>query len=409
MTIVYGRYEPDTKEEILQTLLQHAKEVWELDEEEGFGPESRMYKFYEPVAELLAELQLDARSVLDSAQLEYAEGRALDLLVDLIGVPRKPARKAEVDLTFSRQTAATIDHIIPKGTIVQTRALDAVRFETTEKATLTAGTTEVVGVPARAVVGGRDGNVGAGKLTVMVNSPLGIEAVTNPSQATGGVDEETDEQLRIRARTELGGGSIVTARGLLNSLLSVDGVQDVTLFINDGSSADGDGRPSHSVEPVVLGGADADIGQRLVDSKAAGEGLTSGHVGTSVTTSGTLSNGQSLSAEFSRPTAQTIYFDIALSIDETYEGNDEVRDALVNYIGGTLVSGDYVPGELGIGDDVLYSKLVAAIMGIDGVLDITTLNFDVTASPTQSADLAVLDNEVATTIADDTHIVITTS
>jgi uncharacterized phage protein gp47/JayE len=407
MTIVDGRFEPDTKDAILSTLLTHATEVWGVDE---FGSESRMYKFYEPVAELLAELQVDARAILNSAQLEYAEGAALDLLVDLIGVPRKPARKATTTLTFSRATPAAVDYTIPKGTRVQTDSIDAVRFKTTESATLTAGTTDVANVAAEAEVGGRIGNVGLNRLTEMLNPPIGIESVTNTVEATGGVDAENDDQLRQRARNELAAGSSATALGLRNALLQVSGVEDVTLFINTTPSADGDGRPSHSVECVVLGGADGDIGQKLVESKAAGGGLTSGHVGTSVTTSGVLDNGQSLPVEFSRPTQQVAYFDMTLATSDTYEGDDAVREALVNYLGGTLTSGDFTPGQLGIGDDVLYTKMVAAIMSVEGVDDITSLAYDFSASPvTTSGDLAVANSEVASTVADDTHIIITTT
>lgn len=406
MTLVDGRFVPDTEEVILDVLLARAAEIWGVEE---FGSQSRMRKFYEPVATLLAEAQQDAALILDSAQLEYAEGIALDLLTALIGVPRQPAVKATTTLTFSRATPAAVDYIIPAGTKVQTDALSPVRFVTTEKATLAAASTSIAGVPAEAVVGGQAGNVGPDRLTVMPDPPVGVESVTNPSEASGGVDAEPDDDLRERAKRELSTGSRATAQAVRNYLLNVPDVQDVSLFINDQATTDGDGRPAHSTEYVVLGGADADIGQALVEAKAAADGTTGGHAGTLVSSSGVLDNGQSFPVSFSRPTALTIYVDAALSVSDTYEGDTKVRDAIVQYVGGTLTSGDFVPGELGIGDDVLYTRLVAAIMSVEGVENITSLTFDTVDPPVGTTDITVAASEVAVTVADATTIDITTA
>jgi hypothetical protein len=128
-----------------------------------------------------------------------------------------------------------------------------------------------------------------------------------------------------------------------------------------------------------------------------------------VSSSGVLDNGQSFPVSFSRPTALTIYVDAALSVSDTYEGDTKVRDAIVQYVGGTLTSGDFVPGELGIGDDVLYTRLVAAIMSVEGVENITSLTFDTVDPPVGTTDITVAASEVAVTVADATTIDITTA
>jgi predicted phage baseplate assembly protein len=49
--------------------------------------------------------------------------------------------------------------------------------------------------------GGRAGNVNAGTLTTLLDRPLGLKAVVNPSAALGGTDAETLEEARSRAPT----------------------------------------------------------------------------------------------------------------------------------------------------------------------------------------------------------------
>ncbi len=61
--------------------------------------------------------------------------------------------------------------------------------------------------------GGRRGNVGAGKLTVMLTSIPSVEAVRNLEPATGGVDAETVQNAKVRGPLYLRGGQrAVTAR-----------------------------------------------------------------------------------------------------------------------------------------------------------------------------------------------------
>jgi len=146
-----GRLVPDTYDEILSVLMDNAKDVF--GEDLNDDDEAVIRLFYKPVARLLAESQSNLKTVLDSAQLEYAEGKALDLLTALIGVRRKSATKSVGSATFSRQTAASVDYTIPKGTKIQTDSIDPIKFETTETAILQAGTNDV-SVPIQSVTTG---------------------------------------------------------------------------------------------------------------------------------------------------------------------------------------------------------------------------------------------------------------
>ena len=73
----------------------------------------------------------------------------------------------------------------------------AVRFRTTEDGVIPAGELSVT-VAAEAVEPGSGGNVGAGAVHVLTACPVAVQSVTNGAAFTGGLSEETDEELRQR-------------------------------------------------------------------------------------------------------------------------------------------------------------------------------------------------------------------
>lgn len=399
------RFVGATEDEILDILMVNAKVVFGDDLNDSQLAVIRT--FYRPVAALLADIQADIGSVLDSAQLDYAEGIALDLLVALIGVSRKPAYAAKGEVTFSRGTNATTDYTIPRGTTVQTDALDPIRFETTEKAVLQEGTSSTSGVAIEALEPGTESNVGPNTLTVMTDSPTGIESVTNPEQTEGGENEEEDDDLRERAKSELSDGMRGTAMAVRNQLRKLEGVKSVSLFINDSDSEDSDGRPPRHTEYVVEDGEDQEVGQTIFETKAAGDGTIGGILGTKVEVDAEIGNGQTHPVEFSRSTEIQIYVDMELETTNEFEGSKKVRDSIIRYLGGLITSGDEEDGELRAGDDVIYTKVLSAVMSIDGVADAPSLTIGTSANPTGTSNLTVAQTEVATGDATDGSITIT--
>lgn len=406
MTFEDGRFIGATKAEILTVLVENAKKQERFGDDLNDNQLAVIRAFYDPVAGLLADMQEELSAIVDAGQLDYATGLSLDLLVTLIGVRRKPASKSDGTAKFSRDTADTVDHTIPRGTVVQTNANDPVRFRTTEKRILSAGDTSVT-APIQATEAGAGGNVGANTLTVMTSPPTGIEAVTNPSQTTGGENEEADDDLRARAQDELSDGMRGTVIGVINELKKTEGVKSVSPFINDESSVDGDGLDPHHVEYVVEGGTDTDVGQTLLESKAAGDGTEGGNHGTAVTIQADLPTGQTHPVAFSRPTEVLIYIDLDLDTTDTYAGDDEVRDAIVRYLGGIITSGDQDDGELRVGDDVIYTKVLSAVMSVEGVADAPSVTVGKSSSPTGTSNVAISDTEVANGDATNGSITIT--
>lgn len=404
--IVDGRPDPDTKSEILEALIADAKNYWGDDLNDT--QQSILREFYDPIADRLAQAQEDIGLVLDSAQIDHATEAALDLLTALIGVPRKPAEKSTGTVTFSRSTSADVDYTIPKGTIVQTDSTDPIKFETTEAKNLATGTSSV-DAPVAALVGGVEGNLGPNTLIIMPNPPAGVEEATNAADTTGGADEENDDELRERAKGELSEGTRASVPALINALRKVDGVTSVDVVENDTASTDGDGRPSHSVEPIVAGTfLNNEIAQSIYDTKAGGMPIVGGYAGTSTNGTATLPNGDSKTVTFSIATEVQIYVDVNLQHTSEYAGDTAVQDSIVTYIGGILSSGNEVVG-LNVSDDVIYNKVMEAILSVGGVFDVTSLTIDTVDPPAGTSNITIADGSVATADATDGSITLTTT
>ncbi len=409
MTIEDGELVSDTVEDILNAMLEEARA--QFGDDINDGELSVIRAFYIPVAEQLAKAQEDVGLVLSSAQIDNAEGAALDLLTALIGVRREDSRRATGEVIFSRENAATTDFSIPRGTIVQTdNRLDPIRFKTTTSAVLSAGETEV-SVPVEADSGGVVANMGSNALVIMPKPPSGIETVTNPEPTDGGTERETDSELRDRAKKELADGAKATAAALVAGARAVDGVASVNIFINDSNvdETDTGGLPDHSFELVIEGGDPDEIGQMLLETKAAGDTAYAGAFGIPETATGVLINGQEFEVDFSRPSPVHIYVDVSMKVTEEYAGDDDVRDAVVTYIGGLLSTGNMAGGKLGVGDEVLYGKVEFAIRGVRGVYDVSDLKVDVVSPPVGTSNISIEPNEMATSDASDGSIEINTT
>lgn len=401
MEFVEGEAVTENREEILDAMITNAKEYF--DEDLDDSDESVIRAFYTPVANQFAIIQNDIGFVLESTQIDNAEGVSLDLLTALIGVQRNEASTATGQVRFSREEASdSTDYHIPNGTYVQTSGLTPIRFETTEAVTLEQGTT-YVDAPIEAVDAGAVGNVAANTITSMPDPPTGIEDVTNHSATTGGEDAETDDQLRQRAKTELSEGARATQIALITSINNLVGVENVSIFTNsDHNLGDHPG-----FELVVHGGNENDIGQEITETKAAGEKTYGGEFGQLVEVETELPNGQTIDERFSRPQEIDIYVDASLETDNTYQGDDVVINSIVDYIGGINADENNVSGRLSVGDDVLIGEVEYAIREVEGVYDVESLFIDTTQDPNSENNIFIDDFEVAITNALEEQISIT--
>lgn len=126
-----------------------------------------------------------------------ATGEYLDNHATVRGLQRKKEEKAIGEVTFYVAETSLTDIVIEQGTVVSTIGAQVRQFETTQAVTLKAHELSV-NAPVIAIEGGSDYNVLAKEICVMVTPPTGISYVLNEKALSGGVDRESDEQLRVR-------------------------------------------------------------------------------------------------------------------------------------------------------------------------------------------------------------------
>lgn len=178
----------------------HERMLSNLPEDIDISVGSHPYNLTRPVAYELAYIMesvlVDAISLIFPKYCEdYSD--VLDDHAQIRGLVRKPAESASGVVTVT----GTEGTVIEEGEIFETYALDGeedenavVEFEVVETATIPAGGTVDVNVVASEA--GSEGNVAAN--TVLVFDIDGVESITNAEAMTGGLDEESDEDLQER-------------------------------------------------------------------------------------------------------------------------------------------------------------------------------------------------------------------
>ncbi len=138
-----------------------------------------------------------------SGFIDTAQGRALDFVVSILGVERKTSEFATGLVTFFRDPSVKGVIAIPEGLPLATTKGD-VFFETTQPRMLQAGQSRI-DAPIRAAEAfrGEAGIVPAGEITVMIQPLAGISRVTNLDPTIRAAEDETDEELRLRAKAVL--------------------------------------------------------------------------------------------------------------------------------------------------------------------------------------------------------------
>lgn len=176
-------------------------------------PGSVVRTLLESVALETAGLYAQMDAVYKAGFIDTAAGSALDHVVALLGLSRVRAGRNSCELRFSRTRNARGEITLPAGTRVAT-ADGAIEYETLADVTLADGQTSAK-VPARDLVPSNDA-VPADSLVLLTRPVVGIEAVTNPAASSRLDRDESDDELRTRARRFLVGAE----RGTKSSLLA---------------------------------------------------------------------------------------------------------------------------------------------------------------------------------------------
>lgn len=166
----------------------------------------------EAVSREVAVVYEQLMAVYRSGFIDSAEGKSLDYVVSILGIRRKTKEFARGLVTFFREPDSKGNITIQEGTVLLQSKGDA-RFETSELRTLQQGQLRI-DVPVLAAVGfaGEVGRVDAGKIDTLLAPIEGIDRVVNFEPTILGAEDESDLELRNRAKAvlrALGKGTIM--------------------------------------------------------------------------------------------------------------------------------------------------------------------------------------------------------
>jgi hypothetical protein len=153
-----------------------------------------------------------------SGFIDTAEGKSLDFVVAILGVVRKTKDFAVGFVTFFRDPSADGNITSPQEASLSTANGDKT-FHTTEPRTLQRGQARI-DVPIRAddAFGGDKGIVKAGEITNLALRIAGITRVTNFEPTILAAEDESDVQLRLRAKAALRGLGKATLAALRQAI-----------------------------------------------------------------------------------------------------------------------------------------------------------------------------------------------
>lgn len=309
------------------------------------------------IEEVYVSIYLGFRRYLDNIQ---------ETLFDF---ERKAGTKASVDVVFSRVTTGT-EVNIPAGTRLKTPS--GLRFILSSASVILTANTDSAASEVVADVVGTAYNVVADSITIMEDAVNGVDSVTNALAAVGGVDIETDLTYKNRFQSYIEGLGRSNLAGIAAGALEIEGITSVSIvelfppvanvnvdvYIDDGSS----GGVSTAKVTEVQVNIDGDGTEDIPGYRAAGVK----HV-------------------VKKPSVQSQDVDVTvypLAGVDTDQVDTDINTALTQYI-----------NTLGVGNDIIYNELIAAVMGVYGVTncDVTDPVADVTVAATQVGRIGALD------------------
>lgn len=166
-------------------------------------------------------------SVYQSGFVDTATGDALDNVVALLGIERVRGGRPAGEVELTRAQAAPGELTIPAGTRVAT-ADGKTEYETTDSVSMSPGQGSI-----RVAVRDLELNapLPAGALTLLPVPIAGIASVSNPAPTAIATQDETDAELRTRAKNFLHGSERATLGALRQAIAGAG----ITADIDEGS------------------------------------------------------------------------------------------------------------------------------------------------------------------------------
>ncbi|MFJ5565197.1 baseplate J/gp47 family protein [Lysinibacillus xylanilyticus] len=300
----------------------------------------------------------DTEDVYHSAYRKTAEGVQLDMLLPYAGITRILA-----DFAYGFiEIKGTPNHFIESGFLASTD--NDIFFETLYDLTLDSegnGTVEIVALDVGAI-----GNVGANTITEIVNSDADVISVNNLLKTNGGREKETDTEARERADITVEGIGSATTAAIRANLLKISSIRAAKVIENFKDEVDQYGTPPRAIQAFVLGGGDEEVAKAIHEKKAGGiqpYGTTYVDV---IDLSGDVKQ-----IGFTRANEVNIFIKVSVTTNTsfTFDGVNQIKTALIRYVGGTDANNNAYSG-LNMGEDVVVARLNAITFSVDGIEDV---------------------------------------
>lgn len=333
-----------TFQQLLSQLVTKSQELF--GDDINTSQNSALGMYIRVIAWLQGIVNQDLEAVYYANFVDQAEGHSLDLLGGNYSVSRNPEQAATVMLSFTGAPGATV----PEQTIYATKS--GIEFSMID--TVTLGSDGTGAGQAFCTVDGVDGNVAPNTITDQVENLIGIDSVTNPKQASGGTEIETDDAYRQRIHLSMESQPGPTYYGLYTGLYALPGVEQVQIVPNLTMETDSYGNPPKSLHFYVRGGREDDVAQAILDNIAAGI-QTTGSIKQAVKDIG----GHTHDVFFDTATVVPIYIAMTLKTSDEFNPETspaEIVQAIKDYLGGLIM-----------GDKVVFTKLYQVIYNVTGV------------------------------------------
>lgn len=357
---------------------------------EGFGENSRTDEnspngvLISLIAYVASPLWMLAEKVYNNGFVHKASGDPLSNIVKNNLVSRRGAEKA------SGYIVVTGD----EGTVVEKgfKASREISYSTTGQVTI--GDSEQARIPVIADIAGAVGNAPKNSVVEIDTPIVGVSEVTNPEPISGGIDEETDEELKARYNLSRSSGGSPSANGIRAELLGSEGVrlativENLELEMNDGKIT------GRNFEPYVSGGSDEDIANAIFKRRAAGIEV----IGETVVDV-TSDSGQVVPIGFTRMEEEEIYIELEVKTNNLFpsDGNKRIVTSIIEYIGGMDEDGNVYVG-LQTDKDVDFTTIIGLVYEVGGVDSVTSLKMGTDKEDLKSFEsVEITSRRVATT------------
>lgn len=373
MTINENGIQLDSFATIFDDIAQGFKDIYgddiNLDQDTPDGQQVGIF------ANAVYDLQTLIAKIYNGFDPDYAEGHELDKILKLIATSRLSATKSTVDVNI------TVSSNVSLPATYTIKDVNGQEWIITSAQTLTTGTT---------LVSFKASDWGAveaasGTITKPVTILTQVTAITNPSAAIPGRDEETDVELRKRRKKLIGYNAESTVGGLVGKLLKLEDVTDAVIYENSTDTYDATRDiDAHTIWVIVESGAIEAIAEIIALDKTAGTGLK-GSVTSTYTELFERTNGTFRThyheVKFDRPTEVDLYitFDVEKRLPTDIIDTDAIKaalEALYFNINQTITATELYATIYSAGTNFIASNLLISLDDITYVDDKLSSGYD---------------------------------